>query len=76
MKRIKIAATFVLTLVLLQFQGALPAHAENFFFNCGGGGTYTVDQPSGVLLKSDKCAGYVKNKRCSNHSMGKDYFEV
>ena len=60
MKRIKIVATFVLTLVLLQFQGALPAHAENFFFNCGGGGTYTVDQPSGVLTKSNNCKGSVR----------------
>ena len=60
MKRIQIVATFVLTLVLLPFQGAIPAHAENFFFNCGGGGTYTVDQPSGVLTKSNNCKGSVR----------------
>ena len=60
MKWTKNVVTIVLTLVLLPFQGAIPAHAENFFFNCGGGGTYTVDQPSGVLTKSNNCKGSVR----------------
>jgi hypothetical protein len=60
MKRTKIVLTIFLSLILLPFQGAIPAHADNFVFPCGSGGTYTVEQPSGVLSKSDKCAGYVK----------------
>jgi hypothetical protein len=60
MKRMKFLVALLLTLILLPFQGAIPAQAQTFVFPCGSGGTYTVEQPSGVLLSNDKCAGYVK----------------